>query len=397
MASSIETTSTTTTLKNNGNTYLSVDTNDDVAITNTLTATSPTFVTPNIGAATVTSLNGGQLAGNRNKIINGDMRIDQRNSGAAVTTNGAYVTDRWFFNNVSGASVSGEQVQDAPAGFIDSLKYKVTNADASLDADDRSGILHNFEGYNCAEFGFGTADAKSVTISFWVKSSITGSFGGSLQNFALNRSYPFSYTISSASTWEYKTVTIPGDTSGTWNTDNTRWGRLYLSVGMGSTRSGSAGSWTANDHQSFTGAANIMSTLNATWNITGVQLEAGTVATPFEHRSYGTELALCQRYFQLIGSNFYGMVEGTNTFNMQVPYWRPMRAAATVAGISGGKFNARYQGDYTTTDPTTANIQTTSEGVWLQVAGTSLTDKTTIYGRCQNHPTSNFLSASAEL
>jgi hypothetical protein len=236
--------------------------------------------------------------GFRNRIINGDMRIDQRNAGAAVTANGAFPVDRWILNNVSAASVSGEQVQDGPAGFVDSLKYTVTTADASLDADDRSGFIQNIEGYTCADFGFGTANAKTVTVSFWVKSSITGSFGGCLQNNGLNRTYVFAYTISSANTWEYKTVTIPGDTSGTWSTDNTRWGRLYFSVGMGSTRSGTAGSWTTNDWQSFTGATSIMSTLNATFYITGVQLEVGSVATPFERVEYAEMLRRCQRYYQ---------------------------------------------------------------------------------------------------
>ena len=298
--------------------------------------------TASINGATPTNDN---LMG-RNRIQNGDMRIDQRNAGAAVTTNGDYPVDRWFFNNVSAASASGEQVQDAPAGFVDSLKYTVTTADASLDADDRSGIFQRIEGFNAADFGWGTANAQPVTVSFWVKSSISGTYGGSISNGNSDRSYAFTYTISSTGTWEYKTVTIPGDTSGTWPTDNTRWGSVYFSVGMGSTRSGTAGAWAGTNYFSATGATSIMSTLNATWYITGVQLEAGSVATSFERRPYGTELMLCQRYCEVIrpsGATTYAQIAIGQSYSAtaaQVGYFyqTAKRAQPTVTYDTASKY-----------------------------------------------------------
>lgn len=338
----------------------------------------------------------------KNRIINGAMEIDQRNAGAAVTTNGAYPVDRFFFNNVSAASASGQQVADAPAGFVKSLKYTVTSADASLDADDRSGILQDIEGYTCADLGFGTSNAKTVTISFWVKSSVTGTFGGALQNNGLNRAYVFSYSISSANTWEYKTVTIPGDTSGTWPTDNTRWGRLYFSVGMGSTRSGSAGSWSSSDSQSFTGATSIMSTLNATFYITGVKLEVGSVATEFDHRLYGEELALCQRYFRKI-------VDGadTSTF-MNFHAWSanecigalnlggPMRSTPTMSVSSAGHFVMRSGG--TDRTATTFTFAQASKSGFVRVETGSGGGLTTGYGAwLKADNASAYIYADAEL
>jgi hypothetical protein len=309
MASSIETTSTTTTLKNNGNAYLSVDTNDDVAITNTLTATSPTFVTPNIGAATVTSLNGGQLAGNRNRIINGDMRIDQRNAGAAHTSTNAniYVLDRWSTYETGGTAGKFTVQQDAgavtpPVGFSNYIG--ITSATAfSVTAGIIQSIRQSIEGFNASDLDWGTANAKTVTVSFWVRSSLTGTFGGVLSNGAIDYSYPFTYTISVSNTWEQKSVTIAGPTAGTWLTTNGAGLTLQFVIGTGTTYQGSAGSWSANGYYGATGAVNVTGTNGATLYITGVQLEEGTVATPFERRSYGTELALCQRYAWKYGGN----------------------------------------------------------------------------------------------
>ena len=338
MASSIETTSTTTTLKNNGNTYLSVDTNDDVAITNTLTATSPTFVTPNIGAATVTSLNGGQLAGNRNKIINGDMKIDQRNAGAAVTpTDGLFSADRWRCGLNQASKFSIQQQSEAPVGFSSSLKITSLSA-YSLAVGDLFLFEQRIEGFNFSDLAWGTASAKAVTLSFYVRSSLTGTFGGSVRNAANARSYPFNYTISSADTWEQKTVTIAGDTSGTWVTTNAHSATVGFGLGVGTNFTASAGSWVGSAELSADSSVSVVGTNAATFYITGVQLEVGSVATPFEHRSYGTELALCQRYafpFRKDGggntSIGIGLITGTNTISfihLQFPV--RMRASPTL-------------------------------------------------------------------
>ena len=248
-----------------------------------------------------TFLAGTEGFGFRNRIINGDMRIDQRNAGASVTLNNtlglAYTLDRWGFDeNTDAGAVTIQQVSDAPAGFTKSLKVTVSTADGTLAATDRAVLNQPIEGFNVADFNLGTASAITFTLSFWVKSSVTGTFGAAYRNSAANRSYPFSYTINSANTWEQKTITIAGDTTGTWATDNTTGISVLFGMGVGSTFSGTAGSWQSANYLSATGATNLMATLNATWQITGVQLEAGSVATPFERRPYGTELALCQRY-----------------------------------------------------------------------------------------------------
>jgi hypothetical protein len=240
--------------------------------------------------------------GFKNRLINSAMVIDQRNAGAAVTVNAEalfFGPDRFrAIGQASPGVYTLQRVTDAPAGFVNSAKVTVTTADASLSASDRYFYQQVIEGNNVADLNFGLSTAQTITVSFWVKSSLTGSFGGSLYNNAGTRSYPYSYTISVANTWEYKTITIAGDTTGTWPTDNTGWGRLTWSFGSGSTFSSTAGSWQAGQFEGVTGQVQLISTLNATFYITGVQLEKGSTATSFDFRSYGTELALCQRYYQ---------------------------------------------------------------------------------------------------
>ena len=262
-------------------------------------AASPAIVLDANSRATLNGLSyptEGSLSG-RNRIINGDMRIDQRNAGASVTPTDAYTLDRWEIREDTDGAITAQQVSEAPAGFNKSLKITVTTADSSLAATQRLLVDQRIEGFNTADLDFGTAGAKTVTLSFWVRSSLTGTFGGSLVNNTNNRSYPYTYSISAANTWEYKTVTIAGDTSGTWETTTSAGIKVYFSLGVGSTYSGTAGAWAASEFYSTTGAVSVIGTLNATWQITGVQLEAGSVATPFERRSYGQELSLCQRYF----------------------------------------------------------------------------------------------------
>jgi hypothetical protein len=239
----------------------------------------------------------GFALGMRNRIINGDMRIDQRNDGAAVTANAAYPVDRFQVSNGTDGAFSAQQDSSAPTGFIKSTKITITTADTSLTGAQALSLVQRIEGFNVADLGWGTANAQTVTLSFWVRSSLTGTFGGALRNSGGNRSYPFTYSILTADTWEYKTVTIVGDTSGTWLTDNNTGIILLFTLGAGPDRSGTAGAWNSNQNSSATGAVSVIGTLNATWYITGVQLEAGSVATPFERRPYGMELALCQRYY----------------------------------------------------------------------------------------------------
>lgn len=238
--------------------------------------------------------------GFRNRVINGDMRIDQRNAGASVTVNDTapYVLDRYFAQDATDGAFTVQQSSVAPAGFTNSMLVTVTTADASLAAGQVARVAQRIEGFNVADLAWGTASALTVTLSFWVRSSLTGTFGGALSNAAFNRSYPFSYTINAANTFEYKTVTVSGDTAGTWLTNNGIGLELNFGLGVGSTFSGTAGAWSGAGLMSSTGATNLMATSGATFYLTGVSLEKGTVATPFEFRSIGQELGLCQRYFQ---------------------------------------------------------------------------------------------------
>jgi len=237
--------------------------------------------------------------GFKNRLINGSMTISQRN-GTTATANGsnAYCLDRWaaYGNGVSKYTTT--QSTTAPAGFSNSLLV-TSSAATSLASGDYYFLSQRIEGYNIADLGFGASGALTVTLSFWVRSSLTGTFGGSLQNGAENRSYPFTYTISSANTWEQKSISIAGDTTGTWATGNTSGLEVNFGLGVGSTLGGgTAGAWVGSDYRSATGAVSVVGTSGATFYLTGVMLEKGSTATSFDYRPYGTELQLCQRYFE---------------------------------------------------------------------------------------------------
>ena len=239
----------------------------------------------------------------KNRIINGAMVIDQRNSGASVTANdGVFPVDRFFYYayvNNKGTLQQNAAAVTPPTGFYNYLGF-TSSSTYSIGAGEALTICQKIEGFNTADLDFGKATAKTVTISFWIRSSLTGTFGGSIQNSARNRSYPFTYTISVANTWEQKSVTIAGDTSGTWIGATNGVGMyLHFSVGTGTTYSGTASVWGSADYQSATGATSVVGTSGATFYITGVQLEQNTSATPFERRLYNQELANCQRYYSI--------------------------------------------------------------------------------------------------
>jgi len=245
----------------------------------------------------------------RNRIINGDMRIDQRNAGASVTPANSFTLDRWIVENSQASKLTVQQNAGSvtpPIGFSQYLGVTST-ATTTVSAGDYFMLEQRIEGYNVADLNWGTVNAKTVTVSFWVRSSLTGTFGGSVMNGLNARAYPFTYTISVADTWEYKTITIAGDTSGTWNTTNGNGMFLNFGLGMGSTYSGTAGAWTAGNLFSATGAVSVVGTNGATFYITGVQLEQGSTATDFERRPIGTELALCQRYYEILTADTEGV------------------------------------------------------------------------------------------
>ena len=334
-------------IQSNGTTVAAVN-GSGVAVTGTLSASG------GYGAVSATTLtvNSNNISadnslGFRNRIINGDMRIDQRNAGAAVTASGAFPVDRFAVFNITDGAFSAQQDSSAPTGFVNSVKFTTTTADGTLATTQTANVLQTIEGTNIADLGWGTANAKTVTLSFWVRSSLTGTFGGSLRNDGANRSYPFTYVISVADTWEYKTVTIAGDTSGTWLTTTGRGISVIFALGAGSDRSGTAGAWNSNNNTSATGAVSVIGTLNATWYITGVQLEVGSVATPFERRDYGRELDLCQRYafrYSADGSinNFapFGLARyyGTNAVQLFIKFPCTMRTSPTSLAQVGNIF-----------------------------------------------------------
>ena len=281
----------------------------------------------------VLSSTDGVVLGRRNLLINGGMRVHQR-AGTITLTNAAltYTLDRMsFYKNHAGANTV-EQSTDTPVGlgFTNSLKFTTTSADSSVAATDRVAMIYRMEGYDAASLEFGTANAKTITISFYVKSSITGTHGGAVGNGSDNRAYPFTYTISSADTWERKSITIAGDTTGTWATNNTRSLQIAWGLGVGSQFSGTAGAWEAADRNSATGATTgVLTTVNATWFITGIQLEVGSSASDFEHRPFAEELNSCYRYFyKIIRTDPYGeflvirtysTTQGTGVMILPVP------------------------------------------------------------------------------
>jgi hypothetical protein len=245
----------------------------------------------------------GTTTGFKNRIINGNMIISQRNGTTATSqTNGSYSLDRWYSLSYDGSVTTGKytvtQSSTAPTGFINSLLV-TSSAATSSGVNDIYAIGQAIEGYNIADLGWGTASAKTVTLSFWVRSSVTGTFGAFIRNAALDYSYPTTYTISAANTWEQKSITIPAPTSGTWPTNNGAGLYVWFQLQVGSNLVATPNAWTTSGVYGASGCVNFLNTNGATFYVTGVQLEVGTTATNFDFRSYGTELQLCQRYFEV--------------------------------------------------------------------------------------------------
>jgi hypothetical protein len=346
------------------------------------------------------------LQGFRNRILNGGMVIDQRNAGASVTMpSAAYTLDRWRCDENTGGAATVQQVSDAPSGFNRSLRVTTTSTDTSLTGSEYMAVNQFIEGFNVADLGFGTSSAQTVTISFWVKSSLTGTFAAAIDNEAGNRAYVFNYAISSADTWQQKSVTIPGDTTGSWGTTTGRGIGLRFALGSGPDYQGTVGAWQSAFVFSSSGAVSVIGTLNATWQITGVQLEAGSVATPFERRPYGTELMLCQRYacstFQqgvAWGQNrgqpgLYVLTQSTSarvsaTFKFPVS----MRATPTIVSYNPSRADSGWEN--LSTD---VNVAATIAGVTDGLTTESAAVRTTSAASAVNNALVIHLSASAEL
>jgi hypothetical protein len=312
-----------------------------------ITATSlalggATLGTNNLAVTGTASISGGAYISNlggANKIINGDMAIDQRNAGASVTaTDYGYTLDRWQTGVSQASKFTVQQSSTVPTtGYGFSLVATSLSAYAVL-AGDIFRVSQPIEGFNTVDLQWGTANAQTVTISFWVRSSLTGAFGGSVSNNAQNRSYPFSYTINAANTWEQKTVTIAGDTTGTWvGATNGVGVRVNWGLGVGSTYSGTAGAWAGSQLYSVTSATSVVGTNGATWYVTGVKFEVGSIATPFVPDDYEVSFAKCQRYYEtILNSNIYrifGLQVTSTTANFYGTFQVSKRAAGSLVTV----------------------------------------------------------------
>jgi len=291
----------------------------------------------------------------KNRLINSDMRIDQRNAGASVTNaaTSVFSVDRWqvFGSQASKCTIQQNAGSVTPptdftnyVGITSSSAYSVTSTDQFV-------FFQPFEGYNMADLNWGTANAKTITLSFWVRSSLTGTFSAGIANYGATRSYVTTYTINAANTWEYKTITIAGDTSATWtassssSTTNGGWGYLNFNLGCGTNYNTTANTWATGNYKGVTGATSVVGTNGATFYITGVQLEQNTSATPFERRLYNQELANCQRYFSQWNSlsNNSAIVSvgiGNGTATVDAAYYPKvsMRATPTLTSSAANTF-----------------------------------------------------------
>jgi hypothetical protein len=263
------------------------------------------------------------------------MVINQRALGTVtINTSGTYTIDRWQANQTAAGKFTVQQSSAAPAGFKNS--YLATSTSAySVSSSDIFFFNQNIEGYNMADLEWGTANAKTVTLSAWVQSSLTGTFGGVIANATQGYCYPFSFSIPTANTWTKISVTIAGPTTGTWDSTNGIGMQVIFGLGGGSTRSAPAGTWTTSAVYTADGAVSVVGTNGATFYITGVQLEVGTQATSFEYRQIGTEFSLCQRYFEVMNqSSITGICDGTNIILCPHTYVVPKRATASLSLIN---------------------------------------------------------------
>ena len=343
----------------------------------------------------------------RNRIINGAMVISQRNGTAAVTptADATYTLDRWGTRLSQASKFSVQQTTTAPTNFYNSLKATSTSA-YTVGTSEFFGVYQNIEGFNISDLNWGTANALTVTISFQVYSSLTGTFGGSIFNASGSQSYPFSYSIPVANTWTTITLTIAGATSGSWNAGTNSTGiSVFFSLGAGATVSGAANAWSGTLYRSATGATSVVGTNGATFYITGVQLEKGSTATSFDYRPYGTELALCQRYYYRLNApsatNRYGSGFNNSTTQAYICFNLPtsMRTAPTALEQSGtaGNYSVGIVADGAVTCssvPTFSTATTENTRVSFPVAS-GLTAGQGCNFRAVN--TSAYLAWSAEL
>jgi hypothetical protein len=372
-------------IQTNSTTALSIASNSQVAIANTMyVANSTTFAT-NVSMP--------NTFGFKNRIINGAMGISQRGTSftAAAGSGGFYCLDRWLFDvgSTSSSAYTIAQSTSAPTGFYNSLGITVTTS-SSISSGYYSFLAQNIEANNVYDLGYGTANAKTTTLSFWVNCSSTGTFGVGVQNYNNSYSYIATYTISSANTWTYVTLTIPGCTTGTWNSGNAGAFFVVWDIQVGTSQSTSTtNSWISGNYLGYTGGTKLGSISGATFYITGVQLEVGTQATPFDYRDYGNELRMCQRYYYQDTRAFSISSQGTATNGQTYPMVTfPLPVSMRTAPTAGPNGSTTFTG-LTAYNSQTLNAQ------WGYSSGTS-----TITVKMDNPATGAFslpITAAAEL
>ena len=353
---------------------------------------------------------GGQdttFGGMRNRIINGDMRINQR--GATQTNpNPAYVTDRW--NAVTYASATVAQSSTAPTGFTNSLLWTTTSATAPS-ADHWAVMMQGIEGYNIVDLDWGSATAKTVTLSFWVRSSTTGTYSVGIGNATTTgnvpgtqtRSFVSTYIINAADTWEQKTIVIAGDTTGTWLKTNGLGICVTFDCGSGSDfQTGTLNTWQAGSKFRATGSVGIQNTSSGNLYITGVQLEKGSVASAFENRQYGTELALCQRYYAKVGPAVSGAYPGFGTAGGESSsaafgiFYTPVTMRSLPTFSSSGTLSLYSVGFSNITSFATAYYTNNTVAININASGGGLTIGR-FYSILANGDTAAFVQFSSEL
>jgi len=350
-------------------------------------------------------LNIGQIGGRRNLIINSQFQVAQR--GTSSTSAGYQTVDRFRFTSSDMDQLAFTQSQDTtgPSGFTNSYKLTVTTPETTTEAEEQLFMYHCVEAQNLQQLGYGTSDAKQLTLSFWVKSSVTGAYCVAFYENDGNRLITSTYSISSANTWEYKTITIDGDTSGTINNDNGSGLELYFFLSCGpdrkTTDSTTWGTWTAAKF-GYGQVADVAATSSATWQITGVQLEVGDVPTPFEHRSYGEELNSCLRYYwRVTKSTQYQVITTAIGYSSTVaiapiPYPVPMRASPSFSISATSDFS--YIGNGGTAEP--SQFQTDFKSIWSAQAymvGSFNQGSAYLYRFDGDSPSGQYFALDAEL
>ena len=342
--------------------------------------------------------------GFRNAIINGDMRVDQRNSASTAVTTNNYVTDRWRNESGCDAVLSAQQSTDVPTGqgFAKSLKITSTTADTSIGANQYAVITQHIEGNDFAHLAFGSASAKQIVVSFWVKATVTGTYSFTVHNNGASRLLPTAFTISASNTWEKKTVVIAGDTSGTWLTDTGRGVSVNFYTALGSSYLGTSGVWNGSSIYGVTGQANAWASVNNVFAVTGVQVERGSVATPFEQRPIQTELALCQRYYyrakatDLYTWYAFGMADSTTAASFLMPLPVTMRVKPHTLDNSAAIRMTDLQAAYTIFVLSMSTDRNNAHQVALACTATGLTTYRPLTLE-SNNSANSYIGFSAEL